>query len=263
MARDYKLRVPREIPEATSEAVSGWLDQAAEQGGRLASDPGGGPVKISLSLDPAKVVALANKKRERVPVMLRRIIASHVRLEPVPVPEDEKTETRAADLLPDRVLPRKLSYEAEDFLDFIRGIDKGLALVYRQAYGLKELKPAETPEEDRKLAGALAECVNRRSPAWLLANADIVKLGITSFRWGLAQTEDLDARVRDAKAKAGTNGHAAAPIALAPEPAPRNRPAAPEPEPEPAPQPPAAAPSEMSMVDMAHLDAPVQQEGEF
>ncbi len=268
MGRDYKVRVPREIPEATSEAVAAWLDEAIEQGGRLAADPGGGPAKISLSLDPAKVVALANKKRERVPVLLRRVIASHVKLEPVAAPAEEKSEAPSVELLPDRVLPRKLSYEAEDFLDFIRGIDNGLAFAYRRFYGLKELKPAETPNADRKLAGALAECVNRRAPAGLLANADLVKLGITSFRWSMAQTEDLDARGREAKAKAGTTGHRAAPIAIAmPEPEAPAEAAAPPEMPlearmQPPPQSPAAA-AGISPHELAHLDEPFQQEGDF
>lgn len=263
-AREYKLRVPREIPEATSEAVAAWLDEAIEngpssRGGRLAADPGGGPVRVSLSLDPEKVVEFANKRRERVNVALRRLVASHVKLEPAPDPEESK-ETRTAEeakeLLPERVLPRKLAYESKDFVGFVRTMDKGLAIAYRRIYSLKELKPAETPEEDRELAGALAEVCNRRSPAWMLANADLVKLGITSFRWGIAQTEDLDGRVRDSKSKNGKSPSSVITLeAEAPEPATA--------QPTPTPAPAASASSAIAAEMQQHLEAPVQQEGEF
>ena len=249
--KEYKIRVSKELPEVTSESVTAWLDQAIAQGGKLASDPGGGPVRISLSLDSEKVVGFANKKRERVVIALRRLIASNVKLDPMPEREESaQGKAEVSDLIPDRVLPRKLSYEAEDFLDFIRGMDKGLALVYRRAYKLKELKPAETPSEDRKLASALAECANRRSPAWMLANADLVRLGISSFRWSIAQTEDLDSRVRNSEKNPGL------PMMQLREAVPAAQP--------PAPAPGAPAPAEVSAADVeAALDASVQQEGHF
>lgn len=257
--REYKLRVPREIPEATSENVAAWLSETQESKGALAADPGGGPVRISLSLDPAKVLEFANARRERVHVALRRLIASHVKLEPLP-DTDEKPErpsaAEAKELLPERVLPRKLAYEAKDFVGFVRAMDKGLALTYRKIYRLDELKPAETADEDRELAGALAEVCNRRSPAWMLANADLVKLGITSFRWGMAQTEDLDGRVRETKPRNGK-----APVITLEQPA---EAAAPSPTSTPAsavPHPSTA--SAIAAEEMQHLESPVQQEGEF
>jgi hypothetical protein len=250
MIREYKIRVPKDVPEATSENVQAWLDQALSEGGRLALDPGGGPVRISLSLDREKLVKLANEKRDRVPVVLRRLIASHVAIEPKPAEEPKAERERPDAELPERVLPRKLSYEAEDFLDFIHGADKALAMIYRRTYRLKELKPAETPTEDRKLAGALAEVCNRRSPAWMISNADLVRLAISSFRWSLAQTEDLDARVGESRKEPR-------PAAIAPT---IEIPLAPEPQ---------ATPetirqaSEAASIERAHVEAPVQVEGEF
>jgi hypothetical protein len=247
--REYKLRLVSDVEEATSANVTAWLEEAlANDAKRLAPDPGAGAAMLSLRLDPEKVAELANRKRDRVPVLLRRLIATHAELEPAV--KAEAGEASPAELLPGKVLPRKLSYEPEDFLDFIHAINKGMALLYRRKLGLRDLKAAETPEEDRKLAGALAEVTNRRSPAWLVANADLVKLGMTSFRWSLAQTEQLDAQVREARSKAGANGKA--------------RIAAETEKPETLPT--AAQPQAASTVDAEtaqHLEAPVQQEGEF
>lgn len=251
--REYKLRLPAPVVEATTANVGAWIDQALEKGVTLSADPGAGPEMISLRLDPKKVVDLANQKRERVPVMLRRLIASHV---DVPAAEEEKGKSAgaiAAELLPEKVLPKKLSYEEEDFLTLVRGLDKGLAGIYRRAYGLKELAAASTPEEDRKLASAMAECANRRSPQWMLVNADLVKLAFTSFRWGMAQTDELDKATADARAaKARTNGHRAPAVAI-PSPAPAGD------KTEPAPADGVVVPAALA----EHMEGPVQQEGDF
>lgn len=261
MAREYKLRLPREVPEATSEAVAAWLEEAATGKGHLPADPGGGPNRVSLSLDPAKVVEFANTRREKVHVALRRLIAAHVKIDPLPDPEAGAEKKSAAEdakeLLPERVLPRKLSYESKDFVSFVRAMNKGLAFAYRRIYRLQELKPAETPEEDRELAGAMAEVCNRRSPAWILANADLVKLGISSFRWSMAQTEELDTRLRETKSNAGQAKTAV--ITIEPEAA----------ESTPTPAPHSAAPASsptaaaIGAEEMQHLEMAVQQEGEF
>lgn len=254
--REYKLRMPREIPEATSENVAQWIEEAGTTKGKLAADPGGGPVRISVSIDPAKAVEFANANREKVHVALRRLIATRVKVEPLADPEEKGSgaAAEAKDHLPERVLPRKLSYEAEDFIDFVKGGDKALAFVYRRAYGVPELKAAETPPEDRKLCAALAEVVNRRSPKILLENADLVKLGMSGLRWAMAQTESLDAMVLQAKPK---NGNPRVPPSIINiEPGPTVH------------QDSAASPSPIASVaiaaeEMAHLDLPVQQEGEF
>jgi hypothetical protein len=248
--KEYKIRLPKDAPEVTSEAVAQWLDQAIADGtaAKLPADPGGGAARVSLSLDSEKVVSFANKKRERITVVLRRLIASRVKFE-LPPAKDEETEERPAANLPDRVLPRKLSYDESDFLDVVRGMDKGLALVYRWIYSVKELKPAETPEADRKLAGAVAEVCNRRSPGWFVANADLFRLAATSFRWSMTQTELLDAQVRGAKRikepegpKERVTGDVTA--------------AAGEPSAQPGPESLAAAVIE-------HMGEPVQEEGQF
>jgi hypothetical protein len=76
-----------------------------------------------------------------------------------------------------------------------------MALLYRRIYGLSELTAARTPEADRELASAMAECVNRRSPEWLLANADLVKVTVSLVRWSFAQTDELEKQVSAAKEK--------------------------------------------------------------
>lgn len=196
MSRDYKIRMDVEVPEATSANVTSWLEEALEKDARLSPDPGSGAKLIGLRLDPEKVVALANKKRERVPVMLRRLIASHVDL-PKAEQADRSAGASAAEILPDKVLPMKLAYKPEDMLPIVKGMDKGLAMAYRRIYGLKELDPAQTAEEDRDLAAAMAECANRRSPEWLIKNADLAKLTVSLVRWSMAQTDDLEKAVAD------------------------------------------------------------------
>lgn len=193
MARDYKVRMTVEVAEATSANVSAWLEEALASDKRLAPDPGAGPELVGFRVDSEKVVTLANKMRERVPVVLRRLIATHVNLPPR---EDERegksAGEAAAEMLPDKVLPSKLAYTAEDMLPIVKGMDKGLAVAYRRIYGLKELPVAQTAEEDRDLASAMAECANRRSPKWLIENADLAKLTVSLVRWTMAQTDDLE-----------------------------------------------------------------------
>jgi hypothetical protein len=250
--REYKLRLPAPIAEATSANMNGWIDEALEKGVTLAADPGAGPEMISLRLDPKKVVDLANKKRERVPVMLRRLIASHVDVPPAAEEKGKSAGAAAAEVIPENVLPRKLSYSAEDLLPLVRGFDKGMAIAYRRAYGLKELAVAKTPEEDRELAAAMAECCNRRSPAWFLANADLIKLTFTSLRWGVAQTDELDRATADARAaKANSNGHKAPPAVPQP------------PRADAEDKPPANDAPVASAALAEHLEAPVQEEGHF
>lgn len=196
MPRDYKIRMAVEVPEATSANVSAWIEEALKDGTTLKADPGAGPETIALRLDAEKVVALANKKHERVPVMLRRLIATRCNL-PAAEPKEKSAGAIAADALPDKVLPRKLQYEPEDFLKIVRGMDRGLAMAYRRIYRLTELAAAQTPEEDRDLATAMAECANRRAPKWMVENADLVKLTFELIHWTSAQTEDLEKRATE------------------------------------------------------------------
>lgn len=246
---DYKVRMPAEVAEATSANVTAWIEQALEGDARLAPDPGAGPALIALRLDSEKLLELANRRREKLPVVLRRLIASHVNLPPA----EEETKGKsagatAAELLPDKVLPRKLAYTAEDLLPIVRGLDKGLAMAYRRVYGLKELDPAQTVEEDRDLACAMAECANRRSPKWLIENADLAKLTVSLVRWTMAQTDQLDKNVEEAKAEKIPK------LAIV---APRESPAAAAPA-----EPTETAPTTAD--DVADgINEPVQAEGEF
>jgi len=199
--KEFKLRLRSEIPEATSETVAGWLDEALKDGASLAADPGGGEAFVNVTLDESKVAELANRHGSKPPVALRRLIASHVS---VPAGEARKKSAGAvaAELLPGKVLPRKLEYKEADLLPLVRGLDSGMTLLYRRIYGLPELTAARTPEADRELASAMAECVNRRSPEWLLGNADLVKLTVSFVRWSFAQTDELDKQTKALREKA-------------------------------------------------------------
>lgn len=239
--RAYKIRMASNVAEATSANVTSWLEKAIEDGGRLSPDPGAGPELVSLTLDPEKVIALANKKRERVPVVLRRLIATNVNLPPAEREEDGKSAgAAAAELLPDKVLPMKLAYKPEDMLPIVKGLDKGMAVAYRRIYGLKELETAQTVEEDRDLAAAMAECANRRSPEWLIKNADLAKLTFCVVRWSMAQTDELEKVVADKR---------------------ENRPRIVKPISEV--QPAKSSAPETSSPEVEHLLDDVQQEGQF
>lgn len=200
--KEFKIRICSELPEATSEAVSGWLDEALKTGASLASDPGGGEAFCNLSLDEGKVTELANRHGCKTNVALRRLIAGNVSLATVESSKKKSAGVVMADVLPGKVLPKRLEYKEADMLPLVRGLDSGMVLLYRQIYGLEELTAAQTPEADRELAGAMAECINRRAPEWLLANADVVKVTFSFVRWSFAQTDELEKQVVAAKEKA-------------------------------------------------------------
>jgi hypothetical protein len=199
--KEFKIRICSEVPEATSEAVSGWLDEALKTGASLAADPGGGEAFCNLSLDEGKVTELANRHGCKANVALRRLIAGNVSLATVESSKKKSAGAVMADVLPGKVLPKRLEYKEADMLPLVRGLDSGMVLLYRQIYGLEELRAAQTPEADRELAGAMAECINRRAPEWLLANADLVKVTFSFARWSFAQTDELEKQVVAAKEK--------------------------------------------------------------
>lgn len=200
-ARQFKVRMTVSPAEANSENVRAWIEEAlADNSKRLAADPGPGPERVTLSVDGEQVAELANRKRERIPVLLRRLIATHITI-PDADPEKPSKADAAAESIPDRILPLKLRYEETDFLPIVETMDAGLAMAYRRIYALKGIETQRTPESDRKLAVAMAECVNRRSPKWLLENADLFRLLVSSIRWGFAQTEALEKAVAEEKAR--------------------------------------------------------------
>ncbi len=200
--KEFKIRFSVDVPEATSEAVAGWLDEALTTDVSLVGDPGGGELFVNLSLDEAKVAELANRHGCKSNVALRRLIASRVSLSVAEPPKRKSAGALMAEVLPGKVLPKKLEYKEADLLPVVRGLDHGMVLLYREIYGLPDLAAARTPEADRELASAMAECVNRRAPDWLVANGDLVKLTISGVRWSLAQTDELERQVREARKKA-------------------------------------------------------------
>lgn len=249
---EYKIRMTVQPAEATSANVKAWLEEAlADDSKRIASDPGPGEERVGLRVDREKIIELANKKGERVPVMLRRLIATHVTIPGAPKEKQSAgAAAAAADLIPDRVLPRKLCYDETDFLPIVETMDSGLAMAYRRIYGLKAIETQKTPSDDRKLAVAMAECVNRRSPEWLLQNADLFRLLTSALRWGFAQTEALEKCVEEERAKRKAAGLPEVPLHAEKKPAPVAA-AAPAP----------GEPSEQEIND--HLFATAQREGQF
>lgn len=196
-SKEYKLRMPADVAEATSTNVSAWIDEALAKDSTLAPDPGPGEKIVPLRLDNEKVLKLANARRERPFVCLRRLIATRCN---ILAPKEELTAGQvAAQVAPD-VLPRKSAFIPEDFLFPVKVANKTTTGLYRKIYKLKDLAPAETPEVDRELAAAMANSANKRAPQWVIDNADLVKLIAVSFRWGLAQTDQLDRHVREEKA---------------------------------------------------------------
>lgn len=245
---EYKIRMTVQPDEATSANVKAWLEEAlADDSKRIAADPGPGEERVGLRVDREKITELANKKGERVPVMLRRLIATHVTIPDAPK-EKESAGAQAAELLPDRVLPRNLRYDETDFLPIVETMDSGLAMAYRRIYGLKAIEAQKTPTDDQKLAVAMAECVNRRSPEWLLQNADLFRLLTSALRWGFAQTEALEKAVEEERAKRKAAGLPEVPLRAEKKPAPA----------------PAAAPGEPTEQEINdHLFATAQREGQF
>jgi hypothetical protein len=200
--KDYNIRFEVEVPDASSENVAKWLDDALASGASLTSDPGGGDVFIHLSLDERKVSELANRLGIKNNVAIRRLIATRANL---PAPDLSAKRESATELLPGKVLPKKLEYKEGDLLPAVRALNSGLAFAYRRVYRLPDLL-ATTPEEDRQLASAMAEVLNRRSPEWVLANADLLKLTFSFARWSLAQTGELDRKIAEVKEKAKKEG---------------------------------------------------------
>ncbi len=199
--KEFKIRICSEVPEATSETVSGWLDEALKTGASLAADPGGGEAFCNLSLDEGKVAELANRHGCKPNVAVRRLVASNVSLAAEKLPKKTAGAVLAA-VLPGKVLPQKLQFKDADLLPLVRGLDSGMVLLYRQIYGLPELTAARTPEADRELASAIAECANRRAPEFLLANIDLVKLTVAGVRWSMEQTDQLEKQIAAIKAEA-------------------------------------------------------------
>ena len=250
----FKFRMAGKAPEATSENVTAWLEEMLEKDSRLAPDPGSGPELVGLTLDRELVLKLANKKHQRTHVVLRRLIATKCNLPPAKDEEESAAETARA-LLPEKVLPQKQQLTPEDMLLIVKTMDKGMVVAYRQIYGLKDLDAAQTEEEDANLAKAMAECGNRRSPAWLLQNADLVKLTMAAVRWGMAQTDELDKNV-SARREEKKNGKQ--PILISPE-----RPAdSPGESDSSAPAPAMEVKHEEVLSSLENLDG-VQREGEF
>lgn len=185
---EFKLRLKGEPVGVTSELVSQWLDSALKDGVALAADPGGGEYFLNVTADSEKLEALAQRAGCKPSVALRRLVATNAQ---IPTAEASvKMKLPRVGELPPRTMPKPVQMTADDLVPGVRMLNRGVALVYG-------VDPALTPQEDRELGAALAEVMNRRSPAWLISNGDLIKATLTFGRWSMAQTSALDAKLKE------------------------------------------------------------------
>jgi len=173
--KTYTVRVPAGTPDINSEQVAAWLDTQSSSNELLASDPGAGERTLRLSLDHNKVKGGAQAVGEVEAVFLRRLIATNVR-----VPEGpSKSEAEVKPKLP--VLKGTLRLQPEQVMPLVRLFEAGQSLIIRRALQTPEaVHEAAFSEGERELlATGTAEVINRRAPARLVQNIDIVGLAVT------------------------------------------------------------------------------------
>lgn len=174
--KTYTVRVPQNAPDLDSAQVSAWLDEQTEAGAALAPDPGAGPKVLRLTLDRSKVEEAAHSASESEAAFLRRLIATRADVKPEPrEPEagkraEPKARPRAV------VLPPRLRLSPDQLTPVVAAFDHVQALAISRSMGVPEAAAvARMDEEERaQLATATAELANRRAPAWLVGNVDLV-----------------------------------------------------------------------------------------
>jgi hypothetical protein len=173
--KTYTVRVPSGTPDITSEQAAAWLDKQFASNAPLAADPGAGERTLRLSLDQDKVKAGARAAEEPEAVFLRRLIASNIR-----IPEEpDKTEPEAKPKAP--VLKGTLRLQPEQVKPVVRLYEAGQSYVIRRALKAPEAvhEAAFTEEEREQLAASATEVINRRAPAKVIENADLIGLATT------------------------------------------------------------------------------------
>ncbi len=177
--KSYTVRIPQNAPGITSDQVAGWLDVYLAAGGELAVDPGAGERSLRLSLEKEKVEQSARGAGEPEAVLLRRLIATHIRV-PQEQREIAEPEARpkplvlkgAGKLRPDQVRP------------LVRAVEAGQSLLIRRTFGVEHITEAAeaarfTEEEREHLSIAATEVINRRAPSAVVENIDIISLATT------------------------------------------------------------------------------------
>ena len=182
-SKTYSVRVPQGV-EIDSDNLAAWLDSIIEAGGgSLAPDPGPGQKTLRVSLDSEKVEQTAKLASESESVFLRRLIATRVR-----IPEEEKEREKPRPKSP--VLPKDLRISAEQLEPAIAGVDALQSwLLSRYVVRVPETREASrmTANERADLSRSSAQLINRRAPAWLAENIDVLgfALQIASIESGV------------------------------------------------------------------------------
>ena len=173
-AKTYSVRVPAGVPDISSEQVAAWLDAQLASRASLATDPGAGEHTLRLSVDTEKVTAGAKAAHEPEAVFLRRLIASNVRIREESVKEPE-TKPKPP------VLKGTMRLQPEQVKPLVRLFEAGRSLVIRRALRAPQAVSAAafTEEEREQLAVSVTEVINRRAPAKVIENADLIGLATT------------------------------------------------------------------------------------
>lgn len=167
-SKTYSVRVPQSV-EVGSDNLDAWLDEALDSGAAsLVPDLGPGPKTLRLSADSEKVEQVTKAAGETEPsVSIRRVILSHIRVgkEPEKPPRPKPA-----------VLPRNLRIEAQQIGPVIAALDHVQTFLLERATRCPEARQAAhlTEIERADLSRAAVEVVNRRAPAWLVENIDLV-----------------------------------------------------------------------------------------
>ena len=175
-SKTYSVRVPTGAPDVSSEQAGAWLDAQSASGIPLVADPGAGERTLRLSLDQEKVKAGAKVAQEPEAVFLRRLVASYVR-----IPEESVKAEPEAKPKPPPVLKGAMRLQPEQVKPIVRLFEAGQSFVIRRALNAPEALQAAafTEEEREQLAVSATEVVNRRAPARMIENADLIGLATT------------------------------------------------------------------------------------
>ncbi|MGH9475071.1 MAG: hypothetical protein ACRD1C_01935 [Terriglobales bacterium] len=172
-SKSVSVRISTEAPEIDSTQLAVWLDDQLTKPAPLAPDPGAGELTLRLSLDAGKVKDAAKAAGESEAVFLRRLIASNVS---VPTEGPRESEAKPKPL----VLRGNLRLRQEQLRPLVGAFDGVQSFMIRRALKAPDAtkEAALTTEERDRLAANLAETLNRRAPARLAANVDLIGLAL-------------------------------------------------------------------------------------
>jgi hypothetical protein len=190
--KTYTVRVAEGAPNVNTVQVAEWLDACLASPTQLAADPGAGERSLRLSLDKHSVEQGARAAGEPEATFLRRLIATNVQL------PEEKEEVKEEKPHPKPLVlkgPGKI--RPDQMIVVVRAFEAGQSFLIRKSLQVSHVAEAAdaaayTTEEREDVATAAAEVVNRRAPAVVVENIDIIGLATTLIA---IETEKID-RVR-------------------------------------------------------------------